>query len=728
MKKLLSIIMVALMATSAFAYVPLSNSQLNIGSYQNSATRGMFYNELDIVSAAPVELLDFSGNALYTNWGNVRSFAGPYGAGTYNRALSWTGVTEPINVFTFGVTGNPLSYAGIEDSRSGVVYQNFGTKGVGFDLDSNAGTGTGGLDSEGTYKQDDYTVDYATVSVAPRRLQVTSSNMKYFTNDTNTQWNAGTSYKLMDKVSLGLSLARQTNTSILTTEGTKTYADNYLTRNGMVAGLPNPFGANINTVATATQGDTISVAYPTEEVDQNSTSQTDILPQVRVKISDDFFVDAGVGLRFSKTLNPGTVNGNVIANEKTVVTVTAREDVVLSTAPGGVGTQYFNTGTAIVEKSAANVALEYNQTNLFGNALLNSPVFTTANWAQTDNGVSAFSDEREGTAPLVRIEAVKKFEKVDITGIFNYSNLSQDIDASQTGREYVNTKAYVSTDTLGGGYAGGARVDNWTERDYTMTGIMTGKWTQSNLDIGAKISMKALEGVKLSFGGFIQKQTTKTDVDKTITTTDSTSYEDNSASTNSLVLGGLVQSSGTVSVANRPGPITNSDEDFSRTFAGMSGNNGFGEGTWSQITTATGNEIAETVTLTYRVPVGIEIPLSKKWTFRAGTEYIMTKTETTSEDTNVNDVGNQTTTATPGNAQTAVTNSAVADPVSETSVTRTEAHAVNYTYGVQFDATPSLTIACNAFLDTAGAGTLSNASFFDLATYRTLSLSAAIKF
>ena len=71
MKKLLSVIMVGLMATSAFAYVPLSNSQLNIGSYQNSATRGMFYNELDILSAAPVELLDFSGNALYTNWGNV---------------------------------------------------------------------------------------------------------------------------------------------------------------------------------------------------------------------------------------------------------------------------------------------------------------------------------------------------------------------------------------------------------------------------------------------------------------------------------------------------------------------------------------------------------------------------------------------------------------------------------------------------------------------------------
>lgn len=713
--------MVALMATSAFAFVPLSNSQLNIGSYQRGATRGMFYNELDIVSAAPVELLDFSGNALYTNWGNVRSFAGPYGAGTYNRALSWTGVTEPINIFTFGVTGNPLSYAGIEDSRSGIVYQNFGAKGVLYNLDANVG---GTLDSEGTYKQDNYTVDYATVSVAPRRLQVTSSDMKYFTNDTNTQWNAGTSYKLMDKVSLGLSLARQTNTSILTTEGTKTYADNYLTRNGMLAGLPNPFGANINTVATATQGDTISVAYPTEEVDQNSTSQTDILPQARIKISDDFYVDAGVGLRFSKTLNPGTVIDatNPIANEKTVVTVTTREDVVLSSAPGGVGTQYFNTGTAIVEKSAANVALEYNQTNIVGNALLNSPVFTTANWAQTDNGVSAFADEREGTAPLVRLEAVKKFEKVDITGIINYSNLSQDIDASQTGREYVNTKAYISTDTAGGGYAGGSRIDNWTERDYTMTGIFTGKGTQSNLDLGAKISMKALEGVKLSFGGFIQKQTSKIDVDKTVRTTDSTTYVANGA-TNTLVGAGLVQSSGTVSVANRPGPITNSDEDVSRTNAGMSANNGFGEGTWSQTTIATGNEIAETVTLTYRVPVGIEIPLSKKWTFRAGTEYIMTKTETTREDTNVNDVGNQTTTATPGNGQAAVTNSTVADPVSETSITRTEAHAVNYTYGFQFDATPSLTIACNAFLDTNVGG-----AFFDLDTYRNLSLAAAIKF
>jgi hypothetical protein len=67
MKKVLAIILSFAIISPSFAFVPLSNAQNNLGSYQNAATQGMFYNELDILSSYPVELLDFKGNCLYTN-------------------------------------------------------------------------------------------------------------------------------------------------------------------------------------------------------------------------------------------------------------------------------------------------------------------------------------------------------------------------------------------------------------------------------------------------------------------------------------------------------------------------------------------------------------------------------------------------------------------------------------------------------------------------------------
>lgn len=739
MKKLLSIIMVAMMATSAFAFVPLSNEQNNIGSYQRGATRGMFYNELDIVSAAPVELLDFSGNALYTNWGNIRNFND---IANYGTALDWTTANQwrndtDVSYFTFGVTGNPLSYAGIEDSRSGIVYQNYGAKTVNpaFDLDND---GTAGDDSEGKWTDDKYTVVYPTLTVNDQTDRQTSDT-KYYTNTTNTQWNIGSSYKLMDNVSLGLSLSRQTDTNILTAEGTKTFSERYLT----------PTGADDDgRPVTATERRSYNFAYPTQEIDQNSTATTDILPQARVKISDDLHVDVGVGLRSAKTLNPNTL----VTDEKTIVTVTAREDVLFSTGAGAAANsgQYFNTGTAIVAKSVADggpMALDYGEvTNIGPNAGLNSNVFSSnrVGLATTDDsGISAFADDRDGIAPLVRIEAVKKFEKVDVTGIVNYSNLSQDIDATQTDREYLQTSCVISTWIAGGNrVSNGSITDNFVAKDYTNIETFKGKGTTSNFDAGAKISMKALEGVKLSFGGFIRKTSNKQDVDTTGKSTELTSYSDGRASTMAynngtiVTVGGVqITSSGTFvdpsanptnPIVDRPGPIAGTDQNVSR---GTIETSGEGEGSWLQTISDTGNRVTETVTLSYSVPVGIEIPLSKKWTFRAGTEYVMTKTETTTERTT--NQKTQTTVATPvlgETAQASTTETDLTGPEYTKSIVRTEDHDVFYTYGVQFDATPSLTIACNAFLDTAGAGTFSNASIFDLATYRTLSLSAAIKF
>ncbi len=723
----LTVLLVALMSRAAFAFVPLSNSQ-NIGSYQRGATRGTFCGELDIISAAPVELLDFSGNTLYTNWGNVRNFND---IANYGTALDWSTANQwrnnnDVSYFTFGVTGNPLSYAGIEDSRSGIVYQNFGGKTVTFNLDDDVNTGQNptvtGEDSEGTWETKNYIVVWTSASMPNDRVVTANSDAKYNLNTTNTQWNAGSSYKMNDKISLGLSLAKQTDTNILTTEGTKTYSAKILTATGADAlGLPISFAG--------VTGVSYNFAYPTQDIDQNSTSTTDILPQARVKISDDFYVDAGVGLRFAKTLNPGTI----VANEKDVVTVTATElTVAFSTSPTSVGpAEYYNTGTAIVGKTAvAAVSLDYDEvTNIGPTAALNSTVFNTANWADADDGISAFSDDRDGTAPLVRIEAVKKFEKVDVTGIVNYSNLSQDIDASQTDREYIQTSCIISTWT-NNTIADGTIKDNFVSRDYSAVTTYKGKGTRSNFDVGAKVSMKALEGLKLSFGGFIQRQSDKTDVDTNVNSTELTSYDDGIVSTNVYLNGTVVSaSSGTIAIATRPGPVAGTDQTTSRGL--VIDTSGEGEGTWSQTITGAGdNQVTETITTNYRVPVGVEIPLSKKWTFRAGTEYVMTKTEVTSETT-TNGKGIIQTTATPGNGEAAVIDTQTASyaDASTKSIYRTENHDVFYTYGVQFDATPSLTIACNAFLDTAAdvVGT-ANASIFDLTTYRQLSLSAAIKF
>ncbi len=736
MKKLLSIIMVALMATSAFAFVPLTNSQLNIGSYQRGATRGMFYNELDIVSAAPVELLDFSGNVLYTNWGNIRNFND---IANYGAALDWdttVGQVADVNYFTFGVTGNPLSYAGIEDSRSGIVYQNYGGKTVYKDLDKGK---TAANDSEGEWSNDTYTLEYATTTpTVGKNVNTTASDLKYNLNNTYTQWNVGTSYKLMDKISLGLSLERETNTNIMTTEGSMSYSEKYLTATGAI---------NDNKIRTATENNSYSVTFPSEEYDKESSNETIILPQARFNITDDLNIDVAIGASIRNDIGIDNWIG-AGKNEKTVVTVTAKESVLIGTAPAATPpsaidgrNQYFNTGTAIVGKNNPTLPLDYDGT-LGALPALATGIFTTAPGVD-NSGISNFEDDREGTAPLVRIEAKKKFEKVDLTGVVNFSSLSRDVDASLTEREYVENSVVFITS--------GAVAQNWThttpstdrfiEKDYTKTTSLSGTAKNGNLDLGAKISMKALEGVRLSFGGFLRRATVKTEGDTTISSRELCSYDDGRVSTAAYTeggvdIGGTLTSSGTITSGNsdlfiptlKPGAIAASAEGASRTFYGM--NNGSGEGSWLQTISKTGTYEKEEITLIYSVPVGIEIPLSKKWTFRAGTEYVMTKKETTEETTTT--VTYTQTTATPGNGESAQPTDTVANPQpsSTKSVYTEEDHDVYYTYGVQFDATPSLTIACNAFLDTATAASAgnSNASIFDLDTYKSLSLSAAFKF
>ena len=52
MKKVIVAVLAVLVAAPAFAYIPLNdNKQMNVGSYRQMATQGMFYEEMDVISA-----------------------------------------------------------------------------------------------------------------------------------------------------------------------------------------------------------------------------------------------------------------------------------------------------------------------------------------------------------------------------------------------------------------------------------------------------------------------------------------------------------------------------------------------------------------------------------------------------------------------------------------------------------------------------------------------------
>ncbi|MBU2568073.1 MAG: hypothetical protein KJ967_04825, partial [Elusimicrobia bacterium] len=247
MKKLSAVMLMALFSSSVFAYVPLSNQQLGLGSYRLDATN-IFYDELDIISAYPVSLLEFEGNRLYTNWGNVRQPV--TGAGTYNPALSHRGMTlaPADHTFTFGVSGNPAEIFSIENTRAGLVFQNWGAKTNPLNLD-----GVGATESE--YARDfvNELMTSATIQTI-MRSRTESTDVKYWTNNTVTAWNMGMAKKIWTWWGLpnliGVSLANNSNSTILTAGGSKSYTDRYLTDDGAVnGGMP----------ASSREGDTYTV-------------------------------------------------------------------------------------------------------------------------------------------------------------------------------------------------------------------------------------------------------------------------------------------------------------------------------------------------------------------------------------------------------------------------------------------------------------------------------------
>jgi hypothetical protein len=218
------------------------------------------------------------------------------------------------------------------------------------------------------------------------------------------------------------------------------------------------------------------------------------------------------------------------------------------------------------------------------------------------------------------------------------------------------------------------------------------------MDLGVKFDLLKMKSLRVAFGAFLTSIYEVTDYTQRINSTEITSYDDGAAGNTAWNL------------TSRP-----------RT------NN---EGEWRQTVSAETTNKDEVTTTQYSVPVGFEVPLSKKWTFRAGTTYSMAKIKTVARTTG----GSVTTvtTETPAGAAATTTTSigAPAGDYLNDSTTYTEAHQVTYRYGIQWDALDNLTIACNAFLDTnpnnAPAGT--KASIFDLDTYRLLAIQAVFKF
>ncbi len=644
----------------------------------------MFYNELDILSSYPVELLDFEGNRLYTNWSNARNFAAS--DTTYPTALSWSNNINNANlsVLQLGVTGNPLSYLNIDDSRTGLIYQFYGGVANTIDFDAD-----GTVDSE--YKRVNITnTPTSATDVTPMRVITEDTAVKYYQKTTNNQINFGIAKKslILDNLSGGLSLTSISNTIILNSEGKKSYTDRYLTDAGAaINGMP----------AGAREGDTYTATYEPNTTDQNSSYITDLLAQARYSgLLDNLTLSAAAGLRFATTINPGGLlsSGGTPQGilEKNIVTISAKDDVVYG------GTQYYDYGTSIKNRSATfNYVPNPTLANI-GKAVVG--VWDTSGAA----GVADFSDKRSGLGPMLNVEGLYKLDNINLTGVINFNTVKQTIDATQTNKEYINTKTVNP--------AAPTEVRNYTEIDYTETIASTGESTISNIDFGLKLEFKTLEKIKLALGGFIRNNINLNDFSKvTVNIVHKVSYDDGNAANNPGTVG--------LGLGSLPGPLATDG------FGIATGN---GEGTWQSTINREYSGKVETLTTRYIVPIGMEIPVYKnKWLFRAGSAFELLTTKTTTRS--VQEYSKTATSATPAGGAALYAEAIDNQPLTTEVVQYAETYTTSYTYGIQWNVNNSLTLAANAVLDTnANIATADKATIFDLDTYRNLSIQAIFKF
>ncbi len=660
MKKFLSLFIAVLTVTAGYSYVPLSNVHTNLGSFRKDATHGMFYNEMDILTAAPVELMDFSGNNLYTSWSNARNDV----ATSYNSVLSYRALTlAPVDsTFVFGAIGTPLQFIGINGLRAGLIFQSgFGGKTDYFDLDNNIGNG---FESEGYWEcETSANMDADAAGVIDRMTTYTSDANNY-QESTVTQWNAGAAMKLWI-LGAGLGINRTSTINIRNTGGKKTYNVSYLNDAGMPAGYP----------AGTRQGDSGSVLYPDNSVDQSSTIQSDILPQARIKISEIVKLDVGLGLRVQNSYNPTNIRKNGI-------------EVTGSNANLFGASVVYDEYSAIREPGTLG-GLDYNDFSIVNLAGTANPASAIYDPAWTGTGVDApavtdFSDDRTGVGPIFRAEAKLFF----LTGVLNFSSVVQDIDAKITSRDYISLKQYSSA----------TAYDSWVARDYNETVTRKGDCTINEFDLGLKVNLIENEKIRMAFAPSISRDSTLTSYTEKTNRTESTYYDDGVAG----------NTPGTVGLATRPSAAN-------------------GEGTWSETTGVSDKIENETINVTYRLPVGFEIPIGKKWTFRAGTAYSFTKTEVLNKT--ISGRTTATTTATPAGAAM-LTTTAITSPADNVQKDRsyTEACTLSYSYGIEWKVNDNLTIASNAFLDTNSNLGNDKATLLDLDTYRCLAIQAVFHF
>ena len=148
--------------------------------------------------------------------------------------------------------------------------------------------------------------------------------------------------------------------------------------------------------------------------------------------------------------------------------------------------------------------------------------------------------------------------------------------------------------------------------------------------------------------------------------------------------------------------------------------NGAFEGSETATDTTTTEYERDIRTITWTLPVGTVIPLSKKWNLKAGAVYqkTYTKTEETREFVDGQQSRSYTSTASAGS-----TNSEVVMNITEsTRTSRQEANWTFYSYGVEYNYNESFKLEFNAFLDTA-VGTI-----LELATYRQLAISGTYRY
>ncbi|MCX7940523.1 MAG: hypothetical protein N2555_01960 [Endomicrobia bacterium] len=681
MKKILIFLYIlSFTITNIFAFVPLSNNQLNLGSFREGATCGMFYDELDIISAHPVALLDYSGNFLYTTWGNARN---PFNAG-YNQVLLYNAPTgnSVDNTFVLGITGDPLKNFGLANSRVGLVFQNLGGKTNYFDLDNLIG-----LDSEGKWKN--VTIQSKTNDVINREA-IEEASLKYYDNRAQNQYNVGFAIKgILPLINiLGFSIARQSDYTNCVTGGTKLYSvkannDNGLT--GPYTGLPS---------GTRKLDDYI-LTYADNDILINSFDQTDLLIQARAEeLLPNMRLDVGVGLRIRNDYNPNSLTKN--AHKVTL------SEAVLNNAGNGV---VYNTGIVIRDVvTATGGQLNYDDFSNLAGDLTNANLWLPL-WA---TGIDApalydFKDNRSGIGSLIRTEAEFNLFNLPALAIFNLTLLPQKLDSEQIKKDYIMTKTYDTTTV-------NDPLQTWILRDYNQKIKSSGDIINTTIDVGLKLNPVKTDYVEVALGGFITSRYQLSDYTTKTNSIEITSYDDGIVGNNP----------GTVGINTRPSPVN-------------------GEGVWQQkVESETANK-NETATLTISVPVGAEVPITKKWIFRAGTIYNMTKTKSVVKQT----AGRITTitTVTPAGGTTTESKTVVdvvGDDLNE-SIRYIETHNVSYAYGIEWRPNPNLILACNAFLDTnqnkgvdTNADTIidtyQKASIFDLDTYRLLAIQAIFKF